>query len=387
MLTYIRSVRPQARLSAVCTYPERVTADYGIPAVPIRLESPYPRTAGFVIRALHRVFVRFPREIATWARTIAHMRKIDLLVIPGTGILDDYAIAPGDLPYGLFRWCVSARLAGAKVLFVSIGAGPINHPVSRWLMKTAASVASYRSFRDQISKDFMATLGLDTRHDPVYPDLTFSLPVPETGRTLAARDQPSVIGVGLMTYYGWRNDSGRGAEVFATYVRKMSDFVAWLLHRGYAVRLLVGEEGDTIAAGRVAAEVRGAVGVDEASRLVCAEIDSVETLLEEIAATDVLIGTRFHNVVYGLLLDKPVISIGYAARNAALLQDAGLGNYSQQIEALDVAVLKEQFNDVRDNWRRLEDCVREKRIRYQQRLQEQFDVGVKHFFASDPSSR
>ncbi len=109
MLSFIRAIRPDAQLSAICTFPERVMADYGIPAVPIRVASPYPRTAGFVVRALHRLFVRFPREILTWARTINHMRRFDLLVIPGTGILDDYAISPGDLPYGLFRWCVSAR--------------------------------------------------------------------------------------------------------------------------------------------------------------------------------------------------------------------------------------------------------------------------------------
>lgn len=35
MVSFTRAVCPDAQLSAICTFPERVMADYGIPAVPI----------------------------------------------------------------------------------------------------------------------------------------------------------------------------------------------------------------------------------------------------------------------------------------------------------------------------------------------------------------
>ncbi len=384
MVSFTRAVCPDAQLSAICTFPERVMADYGIPAVPIRVPSNYPRTAGFLVRALHRLFVRFPREIMTWARTINHMRRFDLLVIPGTGILDDYAISPGDLPYGLFRWCLSARLVGAKILFVSIGAGPIVHPVSRLLMKCAARLAAYRSFRDQISKDFMASLGLDTRYDPVFPDLTFSLPAREDAPSASAPERVPVIGVGLMSYYGWRNDSQNGARVFDAYLRRTADFVIWLLNQGYSVRLVIGEDGDSKAVERLASLVRSEVDSGAAGRLTANQIRSLETLLEEISSTDILVGTRFHNMVYGILLGKPVISVGYASRNAALLADVGLGKYCQNIEQLELQTLVDHFVEVRDGWARLAELVDQARRQYRERLDEQFDNVLRAHFVNPP---
>jgi polysaccharide pyruvyl transferase WcaK-like protein len=56
-----------------------------------------------------------------------------------------------------------------------------------------------------------------------------------------------------------------------------------------------------------------------------------------------VVATRFHNVVAALLLAKPVLSIGYAAKNDELMADMGLAAYCPAIEELDVERLKEQL--------------------------------------------
>ena len=67
---------------------------------------------------------------------------------------------------------------GVKIIFASIGAGPIQHPLSRWFMKSAARAAHYRSYRDTVSKAFMESIGFDARNDPIYPDIAFALSAP-----------------------------------------------------------------------------------------------------------------------------------------------------------------------------------------------------------------
>ncbi|MEY6432071.1 polysaccharide pyruvyl transferase family protein [Thioalkalicoccus limnaeus] len=379
MLNHLRATCEGVRVSAICTYPHIVEARHGVPAIPIREALEYRRSSSFAMRLLHRVFVRLPWDVRAWVRCVLYMREVNLLVIPGTGILDDYAVSPGDLPYGLFRWCVAARLAGAKVLFVSVGAGPITHPTSRWLMRAAARLADYRSFRDQISKDFMTSLGLDTRRDRVYPDLTFSLPPPTPRLHVGVSREPSVIGVGVMAFYGWANDPVRGEVTFSLYVNKIADFVVWLLGCGYSVRLILGERGDAVAADFIIRRAKSLVGCIE-GKLIWSAQTSVEAVLAEISLSDMLVATRFHNLVWGVLLDKPMISLGYLPRHAALMRDVGLEKYCQQIEDFELRILIEHFNEVRDDWCRLENRVRQKRLEYQWWLQQQYDGPLSRFF-------
>ena len=101
-----------------------------------------------------------------------------MLIVPGTGILGEFRDRPLGMPLALFGWCLAAKLCGARIAFVSVGAGPIEHPLSRWLIKSAAAMAQYRSYRDTSSKKFMESIGFDTRNDAVYPDLAFKLPAP-----------------------------------------------------------------------------------------------------------------------------------------------------------------------------------------------------------------
>ena len=121
-----------------------------------------------------------PRQLASLIRAIRHVRRLELLIVPGTGILDDFEGRPLGMPVAILAWCLAARLCGTRLAFVSIGAGPIEHPLSRWLMKTAAAMAHYRSYRDTVSKEFMESIGFDTRDDPIYPDIAFKLPGPCT---------------------------------------------------------------------------------------------------------------------------------------------------------------------------------------------------------------
>ena len=170
-----------------------------------------------------------------WVHAVRHLRRLKVLIIPGMGVLDDFSVSPLGLgwPHDILSWCLLGRLMGVKIIFASVGAGPIRHPVSRWLMKAAAGPPTSRSYRDTVSKAFMESIGFDTRDDPIYPDIAFRLPAPASTRAPAGAGQPLTIGVGVMAYCGWRNDPDRGAEIYAAYLGKITSFVLWLLDRGH----------------------------------------------------------------------------------------------------------------------------------------------------------
>jgi polysaccharide pyruvyl transferase WcaK-like protein len=79
-------------------------------------------------------------------------------------------------------------------------------------------------------------------------------------------------------------------------------------------------------------------------RLAFNPIASLHDLMDQIAETDVVVATRYHNVVCALKLGRPTVSIGYADKNDVLMAEMGLRGFCQHVERLDVDLLIEQFS-------------------------------------------
>lgn len=332
MLSLLRDKRPQTRVFCICRKPAIVSQTFGIEAVPIRRE----KRPGLA-RAIDRLLLRMPGMAAGFFSALRTIRKAGVVVVPGTGILDDFGDRPAGMPFDIFRWCLAARLMGTRIAFVSIGAGPIGNRLSRWLMTRAAGMADYRSYRDVASLEFLGNAGVDTHRDGLYPDLAFSLPVPPVAGNGASRRL--VVGIGLMNYRGWYGFDEDGQAVFDSYIARMAMFVRLLLERGHGVRLITGDEGDARAVDALLAALEEA----DAEKLVHEPVHSIHDVIGQVLRTDLVIATRFHNVVAALMAGRPVISLGYAAKNELLLEKMGLGSYCQQVGSFDVGLLAEQF--------------------------------------------
>ena len=68
----------------------------------------------------------------------------------------------------------------------------------------------------------------------------------------------------------------------------------------------------------------------------------------QILETELIVATRFHNIVAALSAGRPAISIGYAEKNDALLEQVGLGAFCQWIEGLDTSRLIADFQTLID---------------------------------------
>jgi polysaccharide pyruvyl transferase WcaK-like protein len=211
-------------------------------------------------------------------------------------------------------------------------------------MKRGVCLSDFRSYRDDVSKEYMKSLGVDTGSDDVVPDLVFGFPREWIKGDRAPSSPPKIVGVGLMGYYGWKNDRKSGRGLYRAYIDKMAQFVSWLLGQGFRVRLLIGErQTDDRAVSDLIDVLKGVGMIDQYSMLESASIDSVDGVFSEINRTDLVVASRYHNIVCALALSRPVLSIGYASKFEALMKDMGLGRYCQHIEELSVQDLKGQF--------------------------------------------
>ncbi len=119
------------------------------------------------------------------------LRRIDMLIIPGTGLLTDAYGFVSWGSYSMFKWSLMAKVCRCKLLFVSVGAGPIYGALGRCFVKSALSFADFRSYRDKSTMQYLKGIGFRTDNDRVYPDLVFSLPeaaIPKQDNTKKAAD-------------------------------------------------------------------------------------------------------------------------------------------------------------------------------------------------------
>ncbi len=148
-----------------------------------------------------------------------------------------------------------------------------------------------------------------------------------------------------MAYYGWANDPDVRLEPFERYVAMMSDVAAGLLADGHVIRVLIGERSDQRAVDRLMDDLRACQDVGSVDgSVVVQEVSSFADLMNGVAQTDVVVATRFHNVVASLMLGRPTVSVGYAAKNADLMTQFGQGEHCHHVET---ATAESILEDVR----------------------------------------
>ena len=367
VLRYLQTSHPGTVVDAMCRGPEEVTAKFGIGAVPLLWSQRYEgRAAGPGTKAL-----KVLGKGLDVFRTTAWVRKHDAVIVPGMGALEaSLPLKPWQTPYAMFLLTVSGRLTGTKTAMVSVGANQISQRVTRWLFDTAARAAFYRSYRDQQSYDAMVHRGVDVSRDRVYPDLVFALPAPPY-----QPGDPSIVGLGVMAYSGTNTeqDRARAQEISGAYVAKMQRFTRWLLDNGRRVRLFVGDNlWDNTVVDAIVTDARAHRPDLDETWVVAESITSFAELTQAMMPAGIVVATRYHNVMCALKLEKPVISVGYAAKNVAIMTDAGLGEFCQHSNNLDVDKLIEQFTELESRAEEVRHAIAKRNEQNRQLLGEQF---------------
>lgn len=364
VLNYLRAEHPDAIVDAMCPGPDRLGREYGVEGIslhwhhPLENRVPGPLAAGLKILG----------KGVDAVRTAAWVRRHDVVIVPGMGVLEaSLPIRPWETPYAMFVMSASGRLFGTKVALVSVGANLISQRATRWLFDMAARLAYYRSYRDVRSREAMRQRGLDVSADPVYPDLVFALPVPPYDP-----GDPQLVGMGVMEYYGTNDDRDQAADVHASYVRNMQAFARWLVDGGRRIRLLVGDTCDASMVDDIISDLRAYRPDLGPDWVVAHPVASFADLTRGMYGAGTVVATRFHNVMCGIKLGKPTISLGYAPKNVSLMEDMGQAEFIQSANTLDVGRLIEQFTEAERRSAQLRAIMAERAAASAELLDQQF---------------
>lgn len=328
----------------VTPYPAGTRERLGFDAVSIQQR---PAAVRRIRSRVARVVLYGLAEGVRVARVVAIVRGVDAVVVPGTGILDDFGEKPWRMPYSLLTWTLAARLVGRPFSFLCVGAGPIRSRASRLLMVTAARLATYISYRDEQSRAFLVRVGGAALDGPVMCDIAFAHSLPLPACSLPTRTPTMAIGVAVMGYGGW--DGANSGSVYERYVDLMTEVVTRAVRNGDVVHFLVGEAVDREAVDAVLARCRTSV----AAACLRPEISDYSDLLAAAARMDVVVATRYHAAIAAVTVRRPVISVGYAEKFAALLGDFGLRDFHVMVEDADAEWVWERVEDLRSGRRGL----------------------------------
>ncbi len=118
------------------------------------------------------------------------------------------------------------------------------------------------------------------------------------------------------------------------------------------MRLLTGDIGDQVAVSEMAQKVRGSMSKDDTDKgaVIFEETTDLHQLMQQIEQTDMVVASRYHNIVCALKMGKPLISIGYNDKNDYLMAEFNQIPFCQRIETLDLDRLQGQFERLLQNY-------------------------------------
>ena len=353
VLQQIRRRWPDGSIVGLSLNPSDTEKRHGIPSFPIRRviltadwwspagesspdgQEPTADRSSFKIKlksALRRLnllrlavpIVNLYREFVFLGRSFRIARSLDLLVIGGGGqLLDTWG--PWGFPYTLFKWVLLAKLSGARCYFVNVGAGPLNHTLGKWLVRRALGLADYVSFRDHKSRALIEQIGL-TGGAPVVADNVYGLEVPapvaRAGQTHAGNEL--IVAISPMAYCDPRRFWDKDQSIYDGYIQKLADFGARLVQGHHRLRLFSSDIWfDSQAILDLDAAIKKQLDADAASWVTCDSVSSIEEFLSRLSEVDCVVTSRFHGVVFGNLLNVPVLAIAHHPKVSTEMQAFG----------------------------------------------------------------
>ena len=320
-----------------------------------------PRLLG-VARAVSRGLETLPsigREVGFLARCRQPLKGMNLLIVAGSHQLNDFVDGPWAFPYTLLKWSFLARQAGASVVFLSMGAGPIETRLGALFLRRALKLASYRSYRDVTAQRVVDSLDVSASQR-VVPDLAFGLSFGEGLYGTNRRTGRRVVGINplpLYAEYWYTSDSSK----YEVYVSKLARFSDWLVKRGCIVRFVSTQllVDPAVIEDVVERMSRSAMALEQ-GLLEVPVIDDLDGLLRVISEVDMMVATRYHGVLLSLALNKPVLAIAYHRKTRDLMHWLGLENYVVEGDTFEARELIELFPLLDSESSRIESSLEEK---------------------------
>ena len=303
------ALAPGARFSAVVRDAGSTAPSLGLPVVP------FARPHGGALP------VRLWAKAADLVAMLRVVPRFDLVVVPGTGFLEEATAA---LPGGHLVWLAllsfACRVRRVPLVWVGVGGSPYRYWLPARVAVWAARGVRWRSYRDPMTRDALGRAGLDVARDRVVHDLVLATDPRPAVPAVRTADGASTGGRVVVSVVNLRPSRGR-----ARYAAVLAQVVDQLTAAGDQVTMLAMDEPDLAMADEVAALLDGPAPTT-------VRPTGLDALLAVLGEADVVVASRYHALVGALLAGRSLVALAHAPKDAALLAQAGLED-----RALDVA--------------------------------------------------
>lgn len=401
----IRAILPGAQICGFSINPEDTEARHGIKAFAVRrpasrcgvakagAEAIGTRNHAFEsaknalkrVASLYRLakwgerLVRLIPEIREEAEFLRYayskLKGLDLMLVAGSNQLEDMWGGAWGYPYTLLKWSLLAKLAGAKVVFASVGAGPLDAWLSRLLIRLCVWSSDYLSLRDVGSKKLIASLCPGAKVS-VYPDLAHGLLHEDSaaGKPVIEGCNKPTVGINLMPVYDGRYFPYEDAEKYGAYIRCLARFSSALIRNGYPVFFFSTQTSDRFPINDILSVLREDRSLSLSESALVRLSSSIEELMATLEQADLVVATRLHAVLLSLRAGKPVLGICYQQKTADLMTDMGQSEYSMAFDDLREGELVRRFKALEANAAEERKTIRRIGVDYRCALAEQYKM-------------
>ena len=314
-------------------------------------------------------------EIAHIVAAARNIRSLDAVIIPGGGPMDEFWGGTWAHPWNLLKWSVLSRVYGVPFLFVSVGKGSLERPVSRFFVCIALKLAAYRSYRDPDAK-LAAQQLIGASSDPEFPDLAFSYPAPAIHKrpVVDPRSHQLIVGVSPIAYCDPRVWPISDERRYATYVRRLAEMVKWLLSQGHRLFFFATDSPDLETVTDLLAQIDDIPRSSDGILTLPGPIEqSIDGHLEGIGQADLIVASRLHGVILSHLVAVPALALSYDPKVDAQMRIAKQKAYCLDIDNLSLNQFIERFEALNAARVRESDHLRSLATLFRQQLDPQYD--------------
>lgn len=303
----IRSSIPRAEITVISQNPSRVREIHGVESI---------------------AFQHSPRRPLKYVSKVKELLSSDVFLLGGGGFLSDWQ-SP-NVPEIWLRTPLQAKRLGSKTIAYGIGAGPITTAVGkRWTQK-ALNKFDAITVRDRTSKEILRDAGV-TKNIVVTADPAILMSPPTEDLVTAVFSRESIplskdlIGLSLAPIFQSEAFWPDCAEKYIRYRKASIDIIRYIREElGIRVVLI---PMDVSVDSRFLKGIQAECGNKSDVFLVSGEHRPQE-ILGLISQLRLLIGGRFHSIVFSALAGVPTIGISAHHKMRDFMEDVGLGAYS-----------------------------------------------------------
>lgn len=313
------------------------------------------------------------RELVHIVRTLKVLRSLDSLIFAGGGQLGELWRGPWAHPYNVFKFSVLTKLAGRRLLFLNVGAGPLETKLGKVLVKSSLNLAEYVSFRDFQSQKLVQRLGVNcTAH--VFPDSVYALDVSSYSHPAAVKPSRTIVGINPIGFCDPRIWPQKDFSVYSQYLDNLAEFSRWLLSLNCKIKIFSAEASvDVYAIEDLKERLRASLSTTDADEIGAQPSESVSDLLTDMSEFDFVITSKFHGVVFSHLLEKPVVALSYHRKIDDLMRTVGHDQHCLNIANFDLEHLKSAFTGIVADAQALKSKFRQTTALNSNALKAQFD--------------